>query len=85
MSSRHRAVLVERRYTKTNTEVAAEVIVDDDDAGLDQHLLDRNIERPNHAANVLQTFRRVLHQQRIGAIVNATLPRSDSIGSYRSA
>ena len=67
--------------TEANTEVAAEVVVDDDDARLDQYLLDRNIERADHAADVLQALGRVLDQQRVGAIVDSD---AAAIGQHRA-
>ena len=54
----------------TRAELAREVVADDDDARFDLHLADRNIERADQAADVVETIGGVLQQQRVGAFVH---------------
>ena len=54
------------------TQVTLEVVVDDDDAGLDQHLAHRDVQRRDQAADVAQALGRVqdgtVHGQAAGRI-----------------
>ena len=64
-------ILCDAGNAEAYAQVAAEVVVDDDDARFDQHLPNRNVQGTHEAADILQAFCRVLHEQRIGAVVDA--------------
>ncbi len=51
-------------------QVAFEGVADDHDARFDQYLPDRHVQGLHQAADIRQIFRRVLHQQGVGALVD---------------
>src|SRR5690606_13091092 len=55
---------------ETNAQVTAQVVIHDDDARFDEYLANRNVERADEPANVLQLLGRILHEQGVGAIVD---------------
>ena len=73
------AVGIHGRKTDARTEVAFKVVGYDDDARLDEHLPDRNIEGRDEAPDVGETFGRVLQQESVGTLVdsNATARRQE--------
>ena len=80
-----RPVLLSRNadQAQPNTEFAAEVVVNDNDARLDEDLLDRHVECTNHAPDVLQALCSILNQQGIGSIVDtdATAVRQHGVAA----
>jgi hypothetical protein len=64
-----------------HAEIAAEVVVRHHDAGLDEHLPHRDVERGHQAAHVGDPLRRVVDQQRVGALVDAD---AAAIGEQRA-
>ena len=61
---------VEAAEAGADAEFAREVIADDDDARFDLHLANRNVERADQAADVVEAIGRILQQQRVGALVH---------------
>ena len=61
---------LEGRHSETHADVAAEIVLGEDDAGLDQHLADRNIQPLDKRPDVGQGLAGVLDQQGIGALVD---------------
>jgi len=64
------ALLTDVCHTKAYTEVLGEIVRGDDDAGLDQHLAYRDIQRGNQVSDGLQTINGIGDQQHIGALVD---------------
>ena len=62
--------LRDAREAQDRAQLAREIVVDDDDARLDEHLTHGNIEGCNQAPNVGETLGGVLQQQGVGAIVD---------------
>src|SRR5690606_33158674 len=55
---------------ETNTDVATEVVVHDDDARFDHDLANGDVERGNQPANVGEALGRILQEQRIRTLVD---------------
>src|SRR6478735_5485493 len=61
--------LVRKPWVMVPAVVAREGVVGDDDAGLDQHLVDRTVEHLEHALDLVDLLARVADQQGVGARV----------------
>ena len=55
---------------EARTQVTLEVVGDDHDARLDQHLAHRDVQRRHQAADVGEPVGGVLQQQRVGAVID---------------
>ena len=75
------AVIPDKGTAETYAQLAAEIVVHDDDTRFDQHLAHRNVERLHEPANVGQAIRRVLQQQRIGTLVDG---HAAAVGQQRT-
>ena len=64
------AVLLDVGEAQARAQLALEVVVDDDDARLDEHLAHRDVERRHQAAHVREPVGGVLQQQGVGALVD---------------
>jgi len=62
-----------RAASCSRAQLAREIIVDDDDARLDEHLAHGNIKRRNQAANIGEALGGVLQEERVGTIVDGNI------------
>ena len=79
---------VERRLrAEARAELAAPLVVGDHDARLDQHLAHRDVELQDQAAGLLEAPAGVLHEERVGALVDrgAAALGQDRAGPCRRA
>ena len=76
------AVLLDVGEAEARAQLALEVIVDDHDARLDQHLAHRDVEGRHQAADVGEAVGGVLHQQGVGALIDrhAAARRQQRVG-----